>query len=97
MARGKLGRPRLPDDERKRTITVYLGTRTVQQIEQQAAQTGLSRNQVIASVLAAHFDDGSRETPGQTESLEALGQEFLAARALHEPRRVRESRGRALR
>jgi hypothetical protein len=56
MARGKLGRPPLPDDERKRTITVYLGTRTVEHIEEQAARTGLSRNHLIATVLADHFD-----------------------------------------
>ena len=55
MARGRLGRPPLPEHERKRTITVYLGTRVVDSIDHRAAREGRSRNQLIAAILADHF------------------------------------------
>jgi hypothetical protein len=58
MARGRLGRPPLPEDERKRTITVYLGMRVVDSIDHRAAREGLSRNQLIAAILADHFAPG---------------------------------------
>ena len=56
----KLGRPPLPDGERKKTITVYLGTKTVERIEQQAARAGVSRNKVIADALAGYFAELAR-------------------------------------
>jgi hypothetical protein len=56
MAQGKLGRPPLPEPLRKRTVTLYLATRMLERIDEQAARTGLSRNHVIASVLAGHFE-----------------------------------------
>jgi hypothetical protein len=75
MARGRLGRPPLPEDERKRTITVYLGTRVVDSIDHRAAREGRSRNQLIAAILADHFAPaehsavhadpaGARDLPG---------------------------------
>ncbi|MGH2347549.1 MAG: ribbon-helix-helix protein, CopG family [Chloroflexota bacterium] len=56
MPRGKLGRPPVPEPLRKRTVTLYLATRMVERIDERAARTGLSRNQLIASVLACHFE-----------------------------------------
>ena len=93
MARSKLGRPPLPDGERKRTITVYLGTRTVEKIDQQAAQAGLSRNQVIASALAACFGDDSKGIARPPEMAGARGQQIRAARVAREERHVHESLG----
>ncbi len=56
MPRGKLGRPPVPEPLRKRTVTLYLATRMLERIDAQAARAGLSRNQLIASVLAGHFE-----------------------------------------
>jgi len=63
MAMSKLGRPPLPDGERKKTITVYLGTKTVERIEQQAARAGVSRNRVIADALAGYFAEEGPKCP----------------------------------
>jgi hypothetical protein len=91
MAGGKLGRPPLPQGERKRTITVYLGTTTVERIEQQALRSGLSRNQVIAGVLARYFGEGSKGDAEQPASVEAAGPEPRAlrtVRGLHYAREI---------
>jgi len=63
MAMSKLGRPPLPDGERKKTITVYLGTRTVERIEQLAARAGVSRNKVIADALAGYIAEEGPKCP----------------------------------
>lgn len=55
MARDRRGRPPVPEAQRKRTITVYLAARVVRQIELAAEGAGVSRNQLIARVLAAQF------------------------------------------